>query len=89
MSPQALIDIMHQALWVSLLLAGPTLGLALIVGLFFSVFQAVTSIQEQSLIFVPKILAAVVSLLLLMGWMTRLLIAFTTELFMTIPSVTP
>ena len=89
MTPQSLIDIMQQALWLSLLLAAPTLGLALGVGLFFSVFQAVTSIQEQSLIFVPKIIAAVVALLVFMGWMTRLLLSFTTQLYMSISNVVP
>lgn len=89
MSAQSIIDLMNQAMWISLLLAGPTLGLALAVGLAMSIFQAVTSIQEQSLIFVPKIIAVAISLLVFMGWMTRLLITFTTHLFMQIGSVGP
>lgn len=89
MSAQAIIDIMNQAMWVSLLIAGPSLGLALVVGLAMSIFQAVTSIQEQSLIFVPKILAVVLSLLLFLGWMTRILVTFTAHLFSQIGSVAP
>jgi len=89
MTAQGIIDIMNQAMWTTLLLAGPALAFALFVGLFFAVFQAVTSIQEQSLIFVPKIIAVAVTLLVLMGWMTRLMIAFTTQLYLQIGTVGP
>ena len=71
MNVQGIVDIMNQALWTALMLAGPPLTLALMVGLFFAIFQAVTSIQEQSLIFVPKIIAVVFTMLVLMGWMIR------------------
>ena len=89
MTPQALIDLLSQALILALLLAGPTLLLALAVGIFFAVFQAVTSIQEQSLIFIPKIIAAVVSMFIFMGWMVRLVITFTQNLFLQIGQITP
>jgi len=89
MTSQGIIDIMNQAMWTALMLTGPALGFALLVGLFFAVFQAVTSIQEQSLIFVPKIVAVAVTLLVLMGWMARVMIAFTTQLYVQIGTVGP
>ena len=89
MNPQAIIDQLNQALVLALLLGGPTLLLALTVGVIFAVFQAVTSIQEQSLIFVPKIIAVIVSLFLFMGWMVRLSITYTQNLFIDIGHIGP
>ena len=89
MSPEQLIDLMQQALILALLLAGPPLGFALAIGLFFAVFQAVTSIQEQSLIFVPKIIVVIVTLMIFMGWMSHLIITFTTNLFSQMGSFAP
>lgn len=89
MTPQGVIDLLHQALMLSVMLAGPVLLLALVVGVFFSVFQAVTSIQEQSLIFVPKMIAVGISLLIFMGWMVRLVITFTHNLFLQIGQISP
>lgn len=89
MTPQDIIDVMHRALILALMLAGPSLLLALTVGVIFSIFQAVTSIQEQSLIFVPKILAVVLSLLIFMGWMVRVCITFTQNLFAQIGQISP
>jgi flagellar biosynthetic protein FliQ len=89
MTPQALIDQLNQALLLALLLAGPALIFALVVGVFFAVFQAVTSIQEQSMIFVPKIIAVVLALFLFMSWMVRLTITFTENLFIHIAQIGP
>jgi flagellar biosynthetic protein FliQ len=89
MNPQDIIDLMHRALILAFLLAAPSLFFALAVGLVFSIFQAVTSIQEQSLVFVPKMMAVMLSLLILMGWMVRLCITFTEQIFMQIGRLTP
>ena len=84
MTPQGLIDLLNEALLVALLVAAPSLLFALIVGVFFAIFQAVTSVQEQSIIFVPKIIAVVAGLFLFMGWMVRVTIIFTQNLFVQI-----
>ena len=84
MTPQGLIDFLNQAVLLALLLAGPSLLFAFVVGVFFAIFQAVTSIQEQSIIFVPKIIAVVAGLFLFMGWMVRVTITFTQNLFVQI-----
>jgi flagellar biosynthetic protein FliQ len=86
--PLALVlDLARDALTTSLLLAGPLLGVALVVGLVVSVFQAVTSIQEQTLSFVPKLVAVGVVFLMLLSWMLQVLMQYTTELFRAIPSL--
>lgn len=79
------IDLLRQMLWVSLLLSGPVLLVALIVGLVVGLLQAVTSIQEQTLTFVPKVIALALVLALLGGWMLRYLISYTAELFGNLP----
>lgn len=63
------IDIAREALMMILTLAAPILLIALIVGLIVSIFQTVTSIQEQTLAFVPKILAVFIGLILIGSWM--------------------
>ncbi len=69
-----------EALGTALLVGGPILGIGLLVGLVVSVFQAMTQIQEQTLAFIPKILAIVVVMLLLGPWMLNVLTAYTTNL---------
>jgi flagellar biosynthetic protein FliQ len=67
-----------------LMIAGPLLIPALVVGLIVAILQASTSIQEQTLTFVPKIVVILVMLALLGGWMMTTLGQYTTNLFMTI-----
>lgn len=69
-----------DALATVLLVAGPILGLSLIVGLVVSIFQATTQIQEQTLAFVPKILTVLVATVILGPWMLRVMMEFTTRL---------
>ena len=69
------------------MMAGPLLLSALVVGLFVAVLQATTSIQEQTLTFVPKVLAILSVLALLGGWMFTSLGEYTTELFRQIPNM--
>ena len=80
--PLALVlDLARDALVMALTLAGPLLGIALVVGLVVSVLQAVTSIQEQTLSFVPKLFAVGAVFLLLLSWMLQGMMRYATELF--------
>jgi flagellar biosynthetic protein FliQ len=65
---QDVIDVAHQMLWVCLLLSLPTLLTALVVGVTISLVQTVTSIQEMTLTFVPKLVAVVVVVALTLPW---------------------
>ena len=87
MDPQIVIDIMQDAFKTALYLALPSMLSALLVGVAVSVFQAVTSIQEQTLVFVPKILAVMLALILAMAWMQSMALRFTRELFASIPAL--
>ncbi|NLN19614.1 MAG: flagellar biosynthesis protein FliQ [Firmicutes bacterium] len=75
----------REALMMVLLVAGPVLGLGLITGLVVSIIQAVTQIQEQTLSFVPKILAALAAVALFGPWMLHKLVDYATELLTMMP----
>ena len=75
----------QQAIWVTLKIAGPVLFISLVVGLIVSIIQTTTSIQEQTLTFVPKILAIMTTIFLLISLMAQELITFTKMLFAKIP----
>ncbi len=81
------LDLARDALAISLTLAGPLLGVALAVGLVVSIVQAVTSIQEQTLSFVPKLFAVGAVFLALLSWMLQTLMKYTTELFVSLPGL--
>lgn len=81
------VELARDALVVSLTLAGPLLAVALVVGLIVSVFQAVTSIQEQTLSFVPKLFAVGGLFLLLFSWMLQVMMQYATELFRSLPGL--
>jgi len=86
--PQALIvDLTRNAMLTALMLAGPLLLVALVVGLLISVVQAVTSIQEQTLSFVPKLFAVGAAFLIGLPWMIQVLVKYTTELFRSLPTL--
>jgi len=87
MSQDYIIYLGREAVYAILLLSAPLLGTSLIVGLLISIFQATTQIQEQSLTFVPKIILVLVVLVIFGPWMLNLLIAFTTNLFLSIPQM--
>ena len=82
MDQGTVIDLAQQALKTVILVSAPLLGLSLIVGLAVSIFQATTQIQEQTLTFVPKILAVLAAIAFFGAWMLRVLIEFTQNLFM-------
>lgn len=69
MTEEMVISIAEQAIWIVLIVSGPLLMIALIVGLIVSIFQATTSIQEQTLAFVPKIVAVLVGIIFFGPWM--------------------
>ena len=87
MSHALVIDLARNAVMLTLLLSGPLLMVALVVGLVISVFQAVTQIQEQTLSFVPKLFAVGAAFLLALPWMLQLMVKYTTELFRSIPAL--
>jgi flagellar biosynthesis protein FliQ len=87
MSHQLVVDLARNAIMLALLVAGPMLVVALGVGLVISVIQAVTQIQEQTLAFVPKLVAVAATFLLALPWTLQLLIKYTTELFRSLPSL--
>jgi flagellar biosynthetic protein FliQ len=86
MTPEFVIDFGRQAIELTLLLALPMLGLGLIVGLAVSIFQTVTSIQEMTLTFIPKIVAILAALILFAPWMMDKMLAFTHNLIVNIPT---
>jgi flagellar biosynthetic protein FliQ len=75
------IFIGRQLLWMSLLLVAPVVAISLAVGLFISIAQTVTSIQEQTLAFAPKIIAVVALLMLMLPWYLSTLKSFTLTMF--------
>jgi len=81
MTPNDAIDIGRDAIIVSLKLGGPIMLLALVVGVVISLIQALTQIQETTLTFVPKIVAILLAMLLLMPFMLTTLTTFTERLF--------
>ena len=85
MDQNTLIDIGNQAMLLIVYMAAPLLLAALAVGLLISIFQAATQIQEQTLSFIPKLIALVVSLVLFGPWMLQLWISYTQELYLGIP----
>ena len=85
MSENMVISVVKDALTTVILVSGPVLAISLIVGLIISIFQATTQIQEQTLTFVPKIIAVFVSIIIFGTWMLHLLMGFTQRIFDALP----
>jgi len=81
MSPELAVDICRKAIQTILMCAAPMLIVALIVGLLVSIFQAATQINEQTLTFVPKIVAVFITLLIFGSWVIKVVTVFTISLF--------
>ncbi|MBO8167987.1 MAG: flagellar biosynthesis protein FliQ [Thermoanaerobacteraceae bacterium] len=81
MTQEYIIHLAREALTTALLLSAPTLGFGLVVGLTVAVLQATTQIQEQTLTFVPKIVAVMLALLVFGSWMLNVMVGFTQNLF--------
>ncbi len=81
MTPELVIYIGREAVYTVLLIAGPLLIGSILIGLTISIFQATTQIQEQTLTFVPKIVAIFIMIVVFGPWMLNILLAFTQNLF--------
>jgi len=80
------IDLGREALWVAVLIAGPLLAIALVVGLIIGIIQAATSINEMTLSFIPKLAALVLVLIILGSWQISVLVDFTRKIYERIPT---
>ncbi|MED5526678.1 MAG: flagellar biosynthesis protein FliQ [Pseudomonadota bacterium] len=87
MTPEQFVDLFQHALYLVLIMVAAIMIPGLIVGLVVSVFQAATSINEQTLSFLPRLLVTIITLMLLAHWLTRLLMDYFVELMQQIPSV--
>ncbi len=88
MTPDNVIDLGQQALWITVLLAAPLLLAALVTGLVVGLFQAATQIQEQTLSFIPKLLAMVVALIAAGPWLLQTITDYTSDLIInTVPRI--
>lgn len=81
MNEGQIVDLAHRAMYVAAEVAVPVLLLCLIVGLIISIFETATQIHEQALAFVPKLVAVIVLLVIMGGWMASMLEGFTREIF--------
>ncbi len=87
MDTTTVVDLGQQALWMTVLISAPLLGVALFVGLFIGVLQAATSINEATLSFIPKLAALALTLAIVGGWQVGTLVEFTRALFQRIPTL--
>ena len=87
MSQDLAIQLGREALYMVMLVSAPMLGLGLIVGVVVSIFQATTQIQEQTLAFVPKILATFVAILVFGPWILGMMVDYAHEIFTSFQTV--
>lgn len=87
MTEEYIINLGREALYAILLVSTPVLGASLVVGLIVSIFQATTQIQEQTLSFVPKIIAVLVAAVIFAPWMLKVLVSFTQGLYLSLPRI--
>jgi len=85
MTPELVVQLARRSFEATLLLAAPLLIFSLVVGLLISVFQAVTSINEATLAFAPKIIAVMVAMIIFFPWMMTYMSDFTREIYSFIP----
>jgi len=85
MTQTFIVEFAMESIKTALLLSAPMLGFGLITGLAVSIFQAVTSIQELTLTFIPKILAVFFSLILFFPWLLQLMLNFTSKILINFP----
>ncbi len=87
MTPEFAVELLKMMIFQALTIAAPILLTAMIIGLCISLFQAVTTINEQTLSFVPKALSVIGIVLILLPWIVRSLIEFTTNIIQKMPSM--
>ena len=81
------VDLGQQALWMTVLISAPLLGVALAVGLVIGIVQAATSVNESTLSFIPKLAAMAIALALFGNWQIATLVDYTRSLFQRIPTL--
>jgi flagellar biosynthesis protein FliQ len=87
MTPEAVMTLAHQAMYVGLVLAAPLLLVALVVGLVVSLFQAATQINESTLSFIPKLLAIAVTMVVVGPWMLTTMLDYLRHTLTSIPTL--
>jgi len=86
MTPEFVVGFAKQAIEMALLISLPMLGVGLSVGVFVSVLQSATQIQEMTLTFIPKIVSIFLALLFAFPWIMDKMMAYTTNLFLNLPN---
>ncbi|HEY5430174.1 MAG TPA: flagellar biosynthesis protein FliQ [Solirubrobacteraceae bacterium] len=87
MNQDTVVSLATQAMTLAIEIGGPMMLVGLVIGLVVSVFQAVTSIQEQSLSFIPKIIGLAALIVILGPWMLGQLVNYTQNLYLSIPQL--
>ncbi len=87
MSPEMVAELIQEAFRIGLQLSLPVMLSTLVVGVMISIFQSITSIQEQTLVFVPKIIVVFITMLICFSWMMNTVLDFTQTLFQNIPDM--
>jgi flagellar biosynthetic protein FliQ len=87
MAPEVVVEVFRSALYVIILLVAAIITPGLIVGLLIAVFQAATSINEQTLSFLPRLLVTLGTIMILANWIFSTLIGFANELYLSIPEL--
>ncbi len=87
MTDLEVIRILREALMTTMLVSAPILGIGMVVGLIISIFQTTTSIQEQTLTFVPQIIAIFGAVIIFAAWIIHTLVAYTKNIFMMIEKI--
>jgi flagellar biosynthetic protein FliQ len=87
MTDVAVVQILREALMVTIVVSAPILGVGMIVGLIVSIIQTTTSIQEQTLTFVPKIIAIFVTTVVFASWMIHTLVSYTRNVFQMVSKI--
>lgn len=86
MTQEVIMQIMQNAIWTVIIVSAPPLLIGLAAGVLISLFQTITSIQEATLAFVPKILAVFLALIIFGAWMLNILSDFIEQLYSSLPS---
>ena len=87
MTPEVVMSIGREAIEMTLILSGPLLLAALVIGLIISIFQAATQINEQTLSFIPKLVGTFLVLILAGPWMLQMMVDYIRRLFESIPQI--
>jgi flagellar biosynthetic protein FliQ len=87
MDTAAVVDLGRQALWITMLISAPLLGISLIVGVVIGILQAATSVNEMTLSFIPKLAALGLTLALVGSWQLATLVDYTRGIFQRIPGL--